>query len=202
MTLSRKPVTRHLVLSLSTLFLMLFLAACNLPGSSSASSTPTAAPATPTSTPTPATTFQAYSDSNFAVNYPTGWTAKPSNGTVAFSDSLQIYNFTVAVTPDPGSAVSADQVADAGISGAKTNLKNTQAVSVPATAMVDGKTWSQRAVSGTATQNGQSVDVELVVLTYVANDKSYLIVYGTLKQTFDMSTATYFQPMLLSFKIK
>jgi hypothetical protein len=203
MNLFPKHVTRRIVLSISTLLLVMLLAACGGTGGT-ASSTPAATP-TPKPTPTPSVSFQTYTDSNFSIDYPQGWQGKPSNGTVSFTDSLGVYNLTVATTPNPEGAATADQLADGGITGAKTSIKNPQTVSVPPTTTVDGQTWSQRALTGTATENGQTVDLELVVLATNHPDKSpttkgYIIVYATAKTLFDLSQSTYFLPMLQTFK--
>lgn len=201
-----KHVTRRIMLTLSSVLLVMLLAACSFPGLGG-SSTPTAStPTTAPVTPTPGVSFQTYTDSNFSINYPNDWKApQQSNGSVVFSDSLGIYNLTVGTAANPGGVLTSDQLADAGIATAQTSLKNTQTVSVPATASVGGQTWSQRAISGTGTENGQDVEVQLVVLaiSYPVNSqnaKGYVIVYGTLKQTFDIASATYFTPMLQSFK--
>lgn len=201
-----KHVTHRTILTLCSGLLVMLLAGCSLPGlgGSSSSTTPTSTTAAGT-TPTPSVTFKPYSDTNFTINYPSSWTAKPDNGSVSFSDSLGIYNFTIGATTNPGGVLTSDQLADAGINGAKGSLKNAQTVSVPATTTVGGQTWSQRSASGTGTENGQDVEVQFVVLaiSYPANSptaKGYVIVYGTLKQTFDIAAGAYFTPMLQSFK--
>ena len=201
-----KRVTHQITLALCTLLLIMLLTACSgIPGVGSSSTPTPAAGSTPQATPTPAVTFLTYTDSNFTINYPKDWPPKPSNGTVVFSDSLGIYNFTVGTAPNTGGLLTSDQLADAGINAAKGSLTNAQTVTVAPTMTVGGQSWSQRAISGTTTQNGQTVEVELVELAISyppqsTTSKGYVIAYGTLKATFSVAAAAYFTPMLQSFK--
>jgi hypothetical protein len=155
----------------------------------------------------PAASFQTYTNPSFTIDYPQGWKATESgtggtSNAISFTDATDIYQFEVTLTPDPGGALSANQLVQTGLGGAKGSLTNSQPVTVPTTATVGGQTWSQGAISGTTTQKGQSVTVELDVLAYEANSQAYVIVYGTVQQIFDLATTTYFQPMLQSFQFK
>lgn len=183
------------------LIITLLLAACG--GGSSSSATPTPKP-TPSPTPASPTT---YTGDGYTINYPQGWkiTKSESTGTVTFADPVGIYNLSVAVTPNPGGAASKDTLVDAAVTGAKSKLKNPQTETIAPTTMVGGDTWSQRAVSGDATVNGQTATVKLVVIAdnHPANSpstKAFIIVYGTAKQLFDQANSAYFQSMLQSFK--
>jgi hypothetical protein len=186
------------------------LSACGGIGTSSSStSTVPAATATPTPSPTSAPAAPSllkYSNSYFIIGYPQGWTATASksntDNTTVFADSAQLYQFSASVTPDPNGALSADQIAQATVSAAETNLKNPQSVSVSATTTIDGKTWSQRGITGTKTKNGQTVVAEVIVLAYVANNQAYFIVYGTAQPLFSTASTAYFQPMLQSLQLK
>lgn len=197
-----KHVTRRMSPGLCALVLVVLLAAC---GGSGSTATTTPTPQPPTPTPTPAVVMTTYTGTDFNISYPKDWKASPAGTTVAIGDSLNIYNMTITSTPDPGGAVTADQLADTGVTGAKANLKNAQTVTIAPTTTVAGQTWSQRAVSGTTTVNGQSVEVELIILTTThpaaaATTKGYIIAYGTIKQQLDLATGMYFMPMLQSFK--
>src|SRR6059036_783221 len=91
-------------------------------------------------------------------------TRSESTGTVTFADPVGIYNLSIAVTPNPGGAASKDNLADAAETGAKSKLKNPKTETIAPTTTVGGDTWSQRAVSGDATVNGQTANVKLVVI--------------------------------------
>jgi len=145
----------------------------------------------------------------YTINFPQGWKAKKStSGTltlVTFTDPTGIvYRFSVGVTLNPGEALSADNIVDLGVDFAKSNLKNAQTETLPP-ATVGGDSWSQKAVTGDATQNGQTVNVKFVVLgdnhpAKSPSTKGFIIAYGTAKALFDAANSTYFQPMLQSFK--
>lgn len=197
-----KHVTRRMSLGLCSLVLVALLTAC---GGFTTNTTTTPTPQPPTPTPTPAVAMTTYTGKDFSISYPKDWKATPASTAIAIGDSLDIYNMTLAATPDPSGTATADQLADGGVAGAKANLKDAQTVSIAPTTTIAGQTWSQRAVSGTTTVNGQSIEVELIILatTHPASaldTKGYIISYGTIKLQFEQATSMYFMPMLQSFK--
>jgi hypothetical protein len=200
----QKPGTMNaLLFTLVSLMLTLLLAACDLGGSSgSTTPTPTRQPS-PSPTASPLTT---YNGNGFTIGYPQGWEVTHQGSTaIQFTDPLGIYNLAVAVTPNPGGAVSPDTQINAAFSAGSSNLKNPQTENVPPTAKVGGETWSQKSESGDTTVNGQNTTVELVAIAdnHPANSpstRSFLIAYGTGKSVFNAANTTYFQPMLQSFK--
>lgn len=219
MVCSMQCLRRYLVAGCALLLLVLLLVACggknNATGNSSngASSANPVKQMAPTVTPTRQVTaaatqsalFKTYTGNGFTVQYPQNWKVTTSNTETAFTDPSGIYNLTIGLTPNPNGAKTADQIAESGIAGAKTNLKNVQAVDVPQTADVGGQSWSQRSISGTSTLNGQSSDVQAVVLAnnhpnHTTDTKGYVLVYVAAKDQFEQAKTKYFQPMLESFK--
>lgn len=161
--------------------------------------------ATPTATATPTVTYKTYTGTDFTIKYPQSWKMTTSNNEVVFTDPVGNYNMTIGATANPQGATTSAELVDGGVSGAKTNLKNTQTVTVPQTTTLDSQTWEQRSLSGTSTLNGQSSDVETVVLatnhpTKTSETKGYVIVYVANKDQFSQADSMYFQPMLQSFK--
>jgi len=192
----------------SSLILVGLLAACGGNGGSSSTPTPTPTKAptpTPTLPPSPTTTLTTYTGNGYTVSYPQGWSISTSGTTVTFTDPTKIYNFAVVVSPDPNGVSSPDTSVNAGITGVKSRLTNPQTVSLPATTTVGGDSWVQKGVSGNTTQNGQNVDIEVIVISdnHPANSpttNNFTIIYGTAKQLFPTAMTAYFQPMLSSFK--
>ena len=202
----KSGVLRSLLFALISLLLALLLAACDLGGGSGNASTPTPTP-TPKPTPSPtAIPLTTYTGTSFTIGYPQGWKVeRQGNNAIQFTDPSGIYNFAVAVTPNPGGVVSPETQINAAFSAGSSNLKNPQPINVPPTTSVGGDTWSQKSESGNATVNGQNTTVQLVVIAdnHPANSpstRSFLIAYGTGKAIFTAANTTYFQPMLLSFK--
>lgn len=212
-----KSVIRCITAGVGVLMLVLLLIACgdshtradsnksnvNARNMSSSSKSLSSA-ARPMLTATPNVVFKTYTGSTFKTDYPQDWKTTSSTTDVAFTEPAGNYNMTIGFTSNPKGAATPDQLAEGGISGAKTNLKNAQMIEMPATTMIDGQTWSERAVTGTNTVNGQSANVEVVVLATNrpkanADTKGYLIVYVALKKNFDAGTNRYFTPMLKSF---
>jgi hypothetical protein len=196
-----KHIRRSAILLLCGLIISLLLAACGGGGTSSATPTPK-----PTPSPTPVS-LTTYMGDGYTINFPQGWkaTKSESTGTVTFADPVGIYNLSIAVTFNPGGAASKDNLADAAATGAKSKLKNPKTETIAPTTTVGGDTWSQRAVSGDATVNGQTANVKLVVIAdnhpaSSPSTKAFIIVYGTARVLFDAANSTYFQPMLQSFK--
>ena len=149
--------------------------------------------------------FKTYTGAGYTIQYPPDWKMTTSSAETAFTDPSGSYNLTIGSTPNPNSAKTADQLADGGITGAKTNLKNVQTVDVPQTTMVGGLPWSQRSITGTSTLNGQSSDIAATVLAnnhplHTTDTKGYVIVCVAAKDKFDQAQTKYFQPMIQSFK--
>lgn len=222
MVFSTRPLMRRLAGGASVLVLMLVLVACggggtNTKGASTGGSTsanpikqivPTTLPsATVSVAPASATAdlTKTYTGNGFTIKYPTDWKLTTSTTEVALTDPAGSYNLTIGSTSNPNGAKTADQLADGGIAGAKENLKNVKTINLPQSTTVDNQTWSQRSISGTSTLNGQSSDIEAVVLannhpTRTTATKGYVLVYLAEKDTFDQAKTKYFQAMLQSFK--
>ncbi|MEO7022409.1 MAG: hypothetical protein ABI234_19830, partial [Ktedonobacteraceae bacterium] len=152
---------------------------------------------------TPSTVLATYNGSGFTMKYPQGWKTTASSAEVDFTDTTG-NTLTIGFTPNPNSATSPAQLADGGLAGAKANLKDPQTVNFPATTAIGGQTWSQRAVSGTSVVNGQSENVEAVILAtnhpnFSTDTKGYTLIYVASKDAFDTSRSRYFMPMLQSF---
>jgi hypothetical protein len=146
-----------------------------------------------------------YKGIGFTIEYPATWKLTASSTEVAFTDPSGGYNLTIGLTPNPNGAKTADQLADGGIGGAKTNLKDVQVLNVSPTTMVGGQAWSQRSISGTSRLNGQSSAIEATVLannypTHTTATRGYVIVYVAARDQFAQAKIAYFQPMLESFK--
>ncbi|HEX7734907.1 MAG TPA: PsbP-related protein [Ktedonobacteraceae bacterium] len=205
-----KRVNRWISVSLSTLFLLLFLAACGGVGNSNP--TPTPLPPTPTPSPTAIPTqapqFQTYKGDGFTIDYPQGWKIQSGQqGAIVFTDAQQFNTVTVVAVPNPGGAVSASQQLTLGLAGAEKleNVSNVQPVSLPSTTKVGGETWVQSGVTGNVKVQGASVPGKLVGLAdnHPANSpttKTYEIYYGGPTLSFEQEDAQAFQPMLESFK--
>ena len=161
--------------------------------------------ATSVATADQASLSKTYTGAGFTIKYPADWKLTTSSTEAAFTDPSGSYNLTIGSTPNPDGAKVADQLAENGIAGAKTNLKNVQTVDLSQTTDVGGQSWSQRSITGTSTLNGQSSDIEAVVLAnnhpaHTTDTKGFVIVYVAGKDTFDQARTKYFQPMLQSFK--
>lgn len=200
MNIPLNHAARRFFLSIAALICMVFLAACGGPGNSNSATAPT--PKAPT--PIPTVALQTYTGQGFTLRYPADWKATGS-APVVIGDAVGLYNMSIGPTANPNGVVSADKAADGGLTGTKANLQNPQSVKVPATVTLNGLTWSQRAVIGNSTENGQTVSIELVILVtnhpaHAATTKSYILVYGAEKSLFDQASQMYFMPMLLSFK--
>jgi PsbP len=203
-----KIAARSLMVACS-IFLVLLLAACGNTGTTTGS-TPTPTPTSPpsptaASSPTSSTTLTTYTGNGYTIGYPQGWKVNAAGKNVVFTDSTGVYNLTIVVSPNPGGVASPDTVVNAGISSAQASLKNTQTVSVPASATIGGDTWVQKAIAGDSTASGQTGRVQLVVASdnHPASSpttNSFTIIYGTLQATFDAANTQYFQPMIQSFK--
>ncbi|MGH2480378.1 MAG: hypothetical protein ACRDHW_12045, partial [Ktedonobacteraceae bacterium] len=144
------PMMRRLIAGVGALWLVILLAACGGGNTlSSRDATATARALTPTLTPTPGVTFTTYHGPGFTVKYPQGWQTTASKTEVDFTDTSG-NTMVIGFIPNPNSASSPDQLAEAGLVGAKANLQNSQTVNVPSTMTFAGQTWSQRSASGTS----------------------------------------------------
>ena len=201
-------LARAVMAGMCVFTLALLLVACG-GQSTSRNSGSTTSPVQQVLAPTATTVNNAlaktYTATNFTIKYPASWKVTASATEVVFNDPAGSYNMTIGSTANPNGTVSADQLVEGGISGAKTNLKGEQTLKVPATTMLSGQVWSQRALSGTSTASGQSNDIEATVLATnhpakAENTRGYIIVYVTTKALFDTAQSMYFLPMLQSFK--
>jgi len=206
---SRKCVTHWMFVSLSSLILIVLLTACG-GGGGSASATPTPVPPTPTATATPAqsTQMQTYTGTGFTISYPADWKVQTEQTAIVFSDAQQMNTLTIATAPNPGGVASASAVLATSLAAAEQTLKatNVQPVSgLPATTTVGGDTWAQSGVTGTVTDKGIAVSVEVVGLAVnhpasSPSTKTFEIYYVSPALTFQQESAAVFQPMLQSFK--
>jgi hypothetical protein len=195
--------------ALSLFLLVLVLSACG-PFTSSQTPTPTPTPpptTQPKASPSPAATsgFTIYNGDGFTIEYPVGWSVSGDQDNILFQDPTTIYNLDVKVTNNPEGIVSTTNVVNIAVAASKTKLKNPQNENVPATVRLGGDNWSQKSVSGTTTENGQSVDVQVFVLAdnhpaSSPSTQSFAIVYATAKQLVSVAEGAYFQHMLQSFK--
>lgn len=211
MTSSWKHVTQRMSLGLSTLLLVVLLAACGGTGSTGSGSTPTPKPPTPTPT-TPAVAMQTYTGTNYSISYPQNWKVDSSSAQgisqTAIHDDVSGNAFTIVGTPDPGGVSSASSLADITIQTLeKSTVKNAQTVSVAPTVTINGVTWAQRSITGTTTVNGQDVPATIFLLVTLhpanaANTTAYQLIYGGPTVTFAQANVLAFQPMLQSFKFK
>ncbi len=142
------------------------------------------------------------------ISYPADWKVQTEQTAIVFSDAQQMNTLTIAVAPNPGGVASASTVLAASLTTAEQAAKatNVQPVSgLPATSTVGGEAWVQSGVTGTVTDSGVAVSIELVGLAvnHPANSpstKTFEIYYGGPALTFQQESAAVFQPMLQSFK--
>jgi hypothetical protein len=197
------------LLILCFLTLILALTACDDQGSVAQSTVIPSSPTPPQfqiSTPPPVATvtFQAYTGSDFSLNYPQTWVVRAAGTVVSLSDASGTYNLTVNLQPNADGKMSANQLADTSLAGVKTSLNHPQHVAISATITLAGTTWSQRAVSGTTLSNGVQVEREVIILAtnhpaHAANTSGIVLIYMGLKQSFAQARKTYFAPMLQTF---
>lgn len=186
------------------MILAILLVACG----GGTTSTPTPAPTpqpSPTPSPTPTPGLTVYTGEGYSISYPQEWKVTPGSNQVAFSDATGIYNLTIVFNPNPGGIAGASTVANTSIEEVKKTMKNPQTETLPPTTTVGGDSWVQKSITGTETSNGQSVDLQVVVISdnhpaNSANTKNFTIVYTTVKSLFATANTSYFQPMLQSFK--
>lgn len=205
MSLYFTRVLRAMVAVFCTVLLAFFVAACGGGSGSSTTPTPTPTQAKPTPTTPPSASLTTFTGNGFTIGYPAGWKVTKTNTQVQFEDPTSLYSFAVVITPNPGGLASADQILTASVDALKKQFKNAQDENVSPTTTVAGESWSQKAVSGTSEVNGQSADVELILISvnHPASSPStvnFSMVYGTAKALMPVAVSTYFQPMLNSFK--
>jgi len=217
MVCSIQSLMRRLAAGVAVLALVLLLVACgggNTGKSSNSNNATSANPvkqvvpttlATGTATAGQTSLTKTYTGTGFTMKYPADWKLTTSSTEAAFTDPSGSYNLTIGSTPNPNGTKIADQLAENGIAGAKTNLKNVQTVNLAQTTDIGGQPWSQRSITGSSVLNGQSSDIEAVVLAnnhpaHTTATKGYVIVYVAAKDMFDQARTKYFQPMLQSFK--
>jgi hypothetical protein len=210
MTSSWKHVTQRMSLGLSTLLLVVLLAACGGTGGTGTGSTPTPKPPTPTPTPTtPAVAMQIYTGTNYSISYPQAWQKSASGNQVTFADPLVTKNImTIVMVPNPAGAQSASSIADESLPLIdKTLLTNAQPATVSSTVTVSGDTWAQRSATGelAITDPGTQGTLFMLVDNHpanAANTEAYEIYYYGPTSTFTQANVLAFQPMLQSFKFK
>lgn len=219
MVLQTKCTARRISVGACALILTLLLAACGSgstnsgtgnkssqpPNGSKSSYTLTATPTTHSSTPATTEPMKVYTGSGFTIEYPQSWKETESGSEIAFTDPSGSYNLTIGASDNADGKVTADQLVDGGLTGAKSNLKNVETISVPQTVTLANQTWSQRSLTGLNTYQGQSTPVQADVLatnypTHTTATKGFIIAYVALKDKFDQAKTLYFTPMLQSFK--
>jgi len=94
------------MLALSSLMIVVLLAACGSSSTGGTTSTPTSAPtATPTVATSPtaaANAMAAFQGNSFTINYPQNWqTTTKANNIFTFADSTGTLKMTITVAPDP-----------------------------------------------------------------------------------------------------
>jgi hypothetical protein len=199
-----KRTSQRVIPACCCLILVLLLVACG--GGTTSTSTPAPTPQpSPTPSPTPTPGLTVYTGKGYAISYPQGWKVTSSKDGVSFSDASADQALVITVNPDPNDAVEASTVANESIAASKKQMENPQTEILPPTTTVGGENWVQKSISGTETLTGQSVDVQLVVMSdnhpaHAANTRNFTIVYVAEKSSFATANTSYFQPMLQSFK--
>jgi hypothetical protein len=197
-----KRLSSWIMLAFCCVILSQLLVACG--GGTTSTLPPTPRPS-PTLPPTPTPSLTVYTGNGYSIGYPQGWKATPGDNRVTFTDPTQVYNLAIVASPNPNGVASAETVASASISAVKATLTNPQTETLPPTTTVGGESWVQKSLSGTGTSNGQSVDIQIVVISdnHPANSTStqnFTMVYGAPKALFATADTSYFQLMLQSFK--
>jgi hypothetical protein len=159
----------------------------------------------PTPSPTITPGLTVYAGNGYSIGYPQGWKVTPSgNEAVTFSDETTGYALTIVVFPNPNGITDASTVVKTDIESNKKTMQNPQTETLPPTTTVGGDRWVQQSISGTETSNGESFDVQLVVISddhpaHSANTQNFTVIYTTDKSSFATANTSYFQPMLHSF---
>ena len=203
MSRGQKRMIQRIGLGVSTLILVMMLAACGSSGSI-ASSTPTSKPATPTPSPTPSPTpTGTYIGTNFSMSYPPGVQERQVDGLVTF-DLDANNSMTIEYQPNPNGALSTNELAQTFIKVfEKATFSSSEPATIAPTATVGDDSWVQISATGTLLLDPGTPGT-LVLLAdnhpaNAANTNSYLIVYSGPTATWSQSNAV-FQAMLQSFK--
>lgn len=227
MVLQTKGMTRSITMGTCALIMTFLLAACggssagtgNSTGTTHSASTgnssqtsksvqsATAVPTQPTaaSTPEAVTAMKTYTGTGFTIEYPQNWKVTTSASEIAFTDPTGSYSLTVGTSANANASVTSDQLVNGGVTGAKSNLKDVETITVPQTETLAGQSWSQRSITGMNLYQGQNTAVQADVLAtnypqHSATTKGYIIAYVALKDKFSAAKTTYFTPMLQTFK--
>jgi hypothetical protein len=200
MMISRfKPLIIWIIPALCCLILPLLLVACG-------DSTPSTSALTPLSSPSHGLII--YTGHGYSISYPQGWGVPTSaaNGTVVFKNAAYdaVPRLFITVAPNPGGALSPDAMVTTGLKSTEALLTDPHIISIASTVTVAGESWSQRAVAGSATVNGESATVQYVVIAANhpakgAATMSFTISYGETQALFDTTNSSTFQVMLHSF---
>jgi hypothetical protein len=206
MTSSWKRVTRRMSIALSSILLVVLLAACGGTGTTgnTGSGTPTPT-ATPSPTPTPAVTT--YTGNGYTISYPKDWQQSATAGQATFQDAQGLNALGVLVVPNPNGAQQAGTVQAATLTGAVkgANMTNTSPANLSASVSVGGETWLQKGTTGTASKGGASAPYEVVILAVnhpanAANTQIYELIYAGPLLGSTLLDQQIFQAMLASFK--
>lgn len=184
--------------------LLLVLAACGTTTTTTiGSGTPGSSTPTATPSPTSTTSLTTYTGTGYTVGYPQGWKmTSAGNSGVAFNDPTGKYAFTIAVIPNPGEALSPDQVAKNFESTLQSSSQFTgiQNQTTTSTTTVAGESWSQ--ITANATTSGTQGQLIVIADNHPKQSPStmaYIIAYGGPMTSFDQINTSDFQPMLQSF---
>jgi hypothetical protein len=194
MSISQKHAVWRFLPCMIALLATVLLAACDVAGTSSSTTTPTSP------TVSLAGALRTYTGPDFTIRYPADWKTADS-GLVIFADPRAAYVITIGSKSNPDGLGSPEKVIDQSLAG----WRNLQPVpTMLSTITLDGQIWSQRAVIGKDIEDGKIVQVEQVLLATnypvkSADTKMYLIIYSTLPSLFDQASNLYFTPMLRSF---
>lgn len=201
MTSSWKHVTQRMSLALSSVLLVVLLAACGGSGSTGNNVTPTPKPAnTPTPT-TPAVAMQTYTGTGFSISYPQGVQETASGNQVTFLDPVSKNVMTIATAANPAGAQGTSTAATASMQiFEKSLLSNAQPATAAPTVTVGGESWVQLSATGDLAITDPGTPGTLIQLADTHNGTLYEIVYYGPTATFAQSNTLAFQPMLQSFK--
>jgi hypothetical protein len=199
----------RLILSVCSLLLACFLAACGSGGGSTgtvATTTSGNTPATTHPTSAPAASLTTYTGNGFRIGYPAGWTIDKASTTAAsviFVDQTRTVEFIVTVVPNPN-ATSATSVALDPLLQSMQSKPHFQKVDLAPTTIVGGETWDQIAAIGDLPYSGKPLSIKVNALATNrpkddASTKMYRIQFSAPATGFDQLDSTTFQPMLQSF---
>ena len=129
----------------------------------------------------------------------------PGSGTTGFMDPTGKDALTISVIPNPGEALSNDQIANKFEMTLQAGSQFTgfQNETINPTIMLAGESWSQRAFTATNTQSGSKGRLIIIADNHPkqsASTMAYIIAYGGPLTNFDQVNMSDFQLMLQSFK--